>query len=250
MSQIAELMNGNRLTHDAVSEKGWYSRSPGGYVQIFEDFIGDGALPLDSAAATGSGFKNHDTSAGGTPTFAFQSVADGVYRMAFASNDEAEYLSTYLGDVVCIPPTKNPVFEARVKITGTFSADDRVVIGLASARHNTLDNIADHAWFRMEGANNNILVEGDDDGTTDNDDNDTGKDWTSGTFHTYKIDMSDLTDVKFFVDGTKCALPEAMDVSGMAAGDLLQPYIAMQKDAGAVTHSVDIDYISVVWERS
>ena len=104
----------------------------------------------------------------------------------------------------------------------------------------------------MEGANNNILCEGDDNGTTDNDDNDSGQDWTSGTFHKLKIDMSDLTNVLFYVDDT-CVngdLPEAIDVSGMVVGDLLQPYIEMQKDAGTVTHSVDIDYISVVWERS
>ena len=109
--------------------------------------------------------------------------------------------------------------------------------------------IADHVWFRMEAANNNILVEGDD-GTTDNDDNDTGVDYTSGTFHKFKIDMRDLEDVKFYVDGTQCVLPEKMDVSEMAAGDLLQPYIEIQKDAGTVEHSIDVDYISVLWDRS
>tara|TARA_R100001163_G_C5066314_1_gene204706 strand:- start:35 stop:787 length:753 start_codon:yes stop_codon:yes gene_type:complete len=250
MSKIPELMGGRRLTHDAVSDKGWYTTGVGDKVQIFSDFVGNGPLPVaDAANAGASAFVNHDTSSSGSPTLTHQATADGVYRMAFASTDEAEYLATYLGDDCCIPPTKNPIFEARIKITGTFSADDRVVIGLASARNNTLDNIADHVWFRMEGANNNILVEGDD-GTTDNDDNDTSVDWTSGTFHKLKIDCSDLSDVKFYVDGTQCVLPEKIDVDQMAAGDVLQPYIEMQKDAGTVTHSVDIDYISVLWDRT
>ena len=249
MSQIVELMGGRRLTHDAVSEKGWYTRGVGGKVQVFSDFIGGGALPL--ATAGGEGFVNHDTSSSGAPTFAFQGTADGIYRMAFASTDEAEYLATYLGDAVCVPPTANPIFEGRIAITGTFSADDRVVFGLASARNNTLDSIADHVWFRMEGANNNILIEGDD-GTNDNNDNDTGVDWASGTFVKLKIDMSDLTNVKFYIDGAIVSLTsnEKIDVSNMVAGDLLQPYIEMQKDAGSVTHSVDIDYISVLWDRS
>ena len=62
--------------------------------------------------------------------------------------------------------------------------------------------------------------------------------------------MSNLSDVRFFVDGSRCALPEKMDVSGMAAGDLLQPIIEIQKDGGDVTHSIEIDYISVLWDRS
>jgi len=249
MSQIPQLLNGNRLSHDAVSERNWVSMSPGDYVTIFDDFYGKGSLPLVASDSEGSNFVNADTSSAGAPTLAYQSAADGVYRMAFASTDEAEYLTTYLGDVLVIPPTKNPIFEARVKITGTFTADDRVVIGLSSARNNTLDNVVDHIWFRMEGANSNIYAEGDD-AVTDNDDNDTGIDWTSGSFHIFKIDASDLSDVKFYVDGALAALPEKIDVSGMVAGDLLQPIIEMQKDAGTVTHSVDIDYISVVWERS
>lgn len=250
MSQIPALTGGRRLTHDAVSDKGWYTRGVGSKVQIFSDFIGGGALPLDSAG--GEGFVNHDTSSGGAPTFAFQSAADGVYMMKFHSTSEAEYLATYLGDAVCVSPTKGPIFEARVKLVlagSTLSADDRIVIGLASARNNTLDSIADHVWFRMEGANNNILAEGDD-GTSDNNDNDTGVDYASGTFQVFKIDMTDLTDVKFSIDGNRCALPEAIDVSAMAAGDYLQPYIEIQKDAGAEVHEVHIDYISVLSDRT
>ena len=249
MSMIPQLMNGNRLDHDAVSDKAWL-RSLANRQQIFSDFIGGGSLPLAGATTGGMGFVTQDTSSSGAPTLQFQAAADGVFTMAFSSTNEAQSLTLYFGDACCIPATKNPVFIARVKITGTLSADDRVVIGLASVRNATLDNIADHVWFRMEAANNNILVEGDDDGTTDNDDNDTGTDWTSGTYHTYKIDMADLSDVKFYVDGTLQTLPETMDVSGMDAAALLQPYIEMQKDAGTVTHRVDIDYIDVRWDRS
>jgi len=248
MSQLPELMGGRSLTHDAIST-GWYTKGVGDKVQIFSDFFGGGALPL--ATAGGEGFVNHDTSSSGAPTFAFQGTADGIYRMQFASTSEAEHLATYLGDAVCIPPTAKAVFECRIAITGTLSADDRVVFGLASARNATLDNIVDHVWFRMEAANNNILIEGDD-GTNDNDDNDTGVDWVSGTYVKLKIDMSDTSDVKFYIDGQVVDLTshEKIDVSNAVAGDLLQPYIEMQKDSGTVTHIVDIDYISVLWDRS
>jgi len=251
MSQIPALMDGLRLQHDAVSDYGWYSTGVGGKAQIFSDFIGSGALPLDTAGSDASpGFVNHKTAASGTPVFSHQAAAHGQYRMKFDNTNEAQKLALYLGDECCIPPTAKPVFEARLAITGTFSADDRICIGLASARNATLDSVADHVWFRMEGANNNILIEGDD-ATTDNDDNDTGVDWTSGVMMVLKIDMSDLTNVLFYIDGAlvKLASGEKIDVSDMAGSDLLQPLIEIQKDAGTVEHQVDVDYISVLWGR-
>ena len=251
MSSIPALQDGLRLQHDAVSDYGWYTTGVGGKVQIFSDFIGSGALPLDSAGSDASpGFVNHDTSSAGAPTFSHQSMANGVYRMKFSNTDEAQALGLYLGDECCIPPTAKAVFETRLAITGTFSADDRICIGLASARNATLDSVADHVWFRMEGANNNILIEGDD-GTNDNDDNDTTVDWTSGVMMVLKIDMSDLTNVLFFIDDelVKLSGGEKIDVSNMAGSDLLQPFIEIQKDAGTVEHQVDVDYISVLWGR-
>ena len=250
MSQIPQLLNGNRLSHDAVSDKGWYSRSPGGYVQIFDDIIGDSALPLDGATlGTGTLFVNHDTSSSGTPTFGYQSTAGGVYRMKCSTTNGAEYIATYLGDNRVIPPTKKPVFEARVAITTSSpNANETLIIGLGSQRADDTNAIADHCLFKWTGANNNILVESDDNGTTDTDDKDTGSDWVSGTFYKFKIDMSDLSDVRFYIDDVDVT-PTTMDVSGMVAGDLLQPIIELQKSTGTTEPQVDIDYISVVWER-
>lgn len=246
MSQIPQLLNGNRLEHDAVSEKAWL-RGRASRCQIFSDFVGGGSLPLASGTTGGFGLVTQDTSAGGTPTLAFLAEADGVFRLKFSNTDEAQNLTLYLGDGCCIPATANPTLEARVKITGTFSADDRLVVGFASARNATLDNIADHAWFRMEGANNNILIEGDDNGTTDTNDIDTGADWASGTYVTLKIDMSDLSAVKYFIDGQQ--VTTTINVGGMDSAALLQPFIEIQKDAGTVEHSIDIDWIDVRWDR-
>ena len=41
MSQIPQLMNGNRLQHDSISEKQWISRSLASYATLSSDFIQD-----------------------------------------------------------------------------------------------------------------------------------------------------------------------------------------------------------------
>ena len=122
------------------------------------------------------------------------------------------------------------------------------MIGLASARNNTLSSIATHAWFRLAGANNNIKVETDD-GTTDNDANDTNKDYVDATYYKFRIDCSDTSDIQFYLDDVNVT-PETMTLAGASAGTLLQPYIEFQKDSGTTTHAIDIDYISVLWNRT
>jgi hypothetical protein len=110
-----------------------------------------------------------------------------------------------------IDPTKGPVFEARVRLNipgATITADERWVVGLVNdhaTAQTALDGTTFNVWFRGEGANLNILVEGDDN-VTNTDDVDSTFDYADNVFMMLKIDMSDLTKVKFYVDG-KSHLP-------------------------------------------
>ena len=188
------------------------------------------------------GLTTQDTSATGTPVFSFQSASGGVYRCAHDSEAEVQSIGLHAGDVLWVNPTKSPVFEARVaRNSATPSADQRLVIGLAAAYDGTLDDNTHHVWFREDGANQNILWESDD-ATTDDDDNDTGVDWTTATFQVFRIDMSNLATTELSIDGELVA---TVDMSELTASNLLQPMIILQKDGGAETDSVDVDYIYV-----
>lgn len=225
----------------------WAGVSAADVVTVREDFTAAAGVTLPAP------WGKQDTSAAGAPTSDYvNDAADGVYRLKFASTDEVETLTLYWADQLMIPSTKRIRFTARIKIdttaAGGLSADDRIVIGVASARNATLDSIVDHAWFRMEGANQNILCETDD-GTTDNNDNDTGADWVEATYVTLTIDIDKQADVRFLVDGVDVT-PETMNTSAAVTGDVLQPYIEIQKDGGTETHQLDIDYVEVSWLRS
>jgi hypothetical protein len=238
MSQIPQLMNGNRLQHDAVSDKGWYSRSPGSHCQIFEDFFGVGALPTTAH----TGFVSHDGD-GGTSEHVFSDEACGAYKLLTTNHASVKEIAV-MGNAV-IRGDKKPVFEARVSITGTPHADDIIIIGLVDERHDTVDTISHAAIFRMEGANQNILVETDD-GTNTLDDQDTGSDWVSTTYYKFKIDMSDLSNVLFFIDDVNVT-PTTMSLADMGS-TLLLPIVEVQCSSGEVAQA-NVDYISVVWER-
>ena len=127
----------------------------------------------------------------------------------------------------------------------------------ATVTADAVDAFADNVWFRLGGgatAANNIYLESDDGGEAiDNDDKDSGKDFTSGTYHIYKIDMTDLSNVRFYVDGENANNGLTFDMSGIAATDYLEPIILFSRTSTGGTeraHSMDIDYVNINWKRS
>lgn len=169
---------------------------------------------------------------------------DDVPAYVITSDATSEGQSGQLthGDQLTINPAKNPVFEAWVELTpagATFTADERVVVGLVSPHTNAedaLDSATNNVWFRMEGANLNVLVEADD-GTTDTDDQDSGIDWVKGQLHHFKIDMANLSDIKFYVDGVE-QTGAAVAASALSAS--LQPIFCVQRDAGTEVNTVEV----------
>ena len=261
MSQIPELTGGRRLVHDAISEKQWVSRGAETYVELFSDFIQDvGETPVLPWVVTEAG----STSATGD----FIDAADGVLRLLHSTDNAAEAMLLSLGGTNAISPTKEVILEARVKWTlstdAAFSEDSdyECIVGLASAGSAVsasaaaFDGFDDTVAFRVgsvggaTGLNNYIES---DDGTNDNAPHDTGIDWVSGTYVTLKIDMTDTSNVKFFVDGVKANNGKQINISNMAATDLLEPYLLFARTSDGGTeraHSMDIDYVKCTWKRS
>ena len=261
MSSLVALTGGRRLTHEAITDKRWVSRSgPGDYVTLFSDFIQDvGETPVLPWVVTEAG----STSATGD----FIDVPDGALRLLHSTDNAAEAMLLSLGGTNAISPTKEPIFEARVKVNlatdAVFDTSSvyEVIVGMCTAGSavsvsaGAFDGFADSVAFRLGGgatAANNIYIESDD-GTTDNAPADSGIDFTSGTYHVYKIDMSDTSDVRFYVDGTLANNGNRIDISAMAATDYLEPFILFARtNAGGTerAHSLDIDYVNVSSKRT
>lgn len=210
------------------------------YFVIRDDFplAAGGALPAPLAKAVqGSATGDYVANAAG-----------GVYSLATAAVSEAEAAQLTHGDQLLVDPTKGPVFEARVRVNmpgATITADERFVVGLASAHATSqasLDAVVSNAWFRGEGANLNIFAEWDD-GTHDADDRDTLIDYVKNTFVVLKIDMTDLTKVKFFVNGVQTA--QVGNLSALLSSNLMQPIFCYQRDAGTEINQLQVDWYRV-----
>jgi hypothetical protein len=214
------------------------------FFAIRDDFplIAGGTLPAPFA-------KDLNNSATGDYV---SNAAGGVYSLATAAVSEAQDAQLFFNNQKIIDPTKGPIFEARVRVNmpgATVTADERFVVGLCSDHTNSedaLDAVVSNVWFRGEGANLNLFAEWDD-GTHDADDRDTAFDYVKNTFVLLKIDMTDLTKVKFFVNGVQST--QVGNLSALTSANLLQPIFCYQRDAGTEINQLQVDWYRVYSTR-
>lgn len=185
--------------------------------------------------------------------------SDGSMQLVLDSTSEVQNGCLYFGDVLAYDIDDLIRVEFLTALSASFAAANMAAFGMASARHDTLDSVAAHTWFRIEG-NNNVLAETDD-GTNDNDDKATAQ--TLGTsFKRFAIDFATghqtigppgrskggKAAVQFFAGDANGLLRRVaestnFDVSNYTAG--LQPFAQIQKSTGTTTGTLSILEVSV-----
>lgn len=245
-----------RVTHpqafkDDVRFESWLDRRTHWQLSHDFEFAVGGTLP--------SWLAKQDTSAAGTPTLDYvANQAAGLYRMKPDNTNEVQKITIYGGDQLLLDPSKDPWMVCRLKVdvAGTaLTAVERLVAGMASARNATLDSVATMAWFKLEGANNNITTEADD-GTTDTDDQDSTLDYADNTFlwlrtwidyarlkAYFEVDLSTTGPANWQAAGAPISIPL------VTSANLLQPFIEFQKDSGTATSDLLLDYIAIGAKR-
>jgi hypothetical protein len=216
------------------------------WVDRFEDFLGK------EVNVTDEWLSEKDTSAAGTPTLAIVGDADhGLYEMTLAATNEAEVITLYTNDELNVDSDRDPVVVFRLEVnTLPSAAAEIIVFGLGSAQADAEDDVANHAWFRLE-ADGDLMVESDD-ATTDDDDNDTTVDITADTKYEFKIDCTDPLDCDFFYRATLSGdWTELLSTTAFSVGAdvALQPFVQVSKDSGTGQPSVKIDYIHFMMKR-
>jgi len=145
------------------------------------------------------------------------------------------------------------IFEARVRwavlpTTGTETV--QTVVGVAGTHNVVYDSIDVGAWFRVESAAKTVLLWETDDTTTNDDDNTcSGVTLATGTWIILRIDATDYTSVRFYVDGVHMGSGNMSDLT--AAEAQVQPYISIAKTKSSEntgTGTLYVDYVRM-WQN-
>lgn len=216
-----------------------------------------GAYSPPAVASRADRWCKKVTAAGGSPVVA--SVSGGAFELAMDATSEVQNLCLYQGDILPFRIQDLIRVEIVAKLSASIAASVMGAFGLASARHDTLDSVAAHTWFRFEG-NNNIVCESDD-GTNDLDDKATGL-TLSTTYKRFVIDFTGVqtrqlpnqslgnrANVSFFVDNgngnlRRVAESTLFDMSNYAATSGLQLFAQIQKTSGTAVGTLSIESFS------
>lgn len=201
---------------------------------------------------------------------------DGVYRLALATTAEVEAAVLYWSDRLHIDLYRRPIMEWSFTLTfdvtggsGLPASGDTIHMGLASARNATPLNTTYFDWIRFGTAADRTIRLENDDNVTQISGKSSGYTITSGRKYFARIDCRNLSDVQHFIFDCTAAgrsprsareLTKLKRTDGglmplaaitTAGSALVQPIFEVAKaNAANNDHRLDIDFVSVSWDRA
>jgi hypothetical protein len=255
MSQVIQLRPRLAVTGDMQSE---YDQATGetiarySAVVLDEDFVGPshataGGIP--TAATVGYPWIKKTVQTGGAPSVAaIANYSGGAVRCALDATSEKQEASLYAADVLNWDMTKCAIFEARVSNHVVPSAAAvEMVFGLHSAWIDGPDNASYYADFQQlaSGVVNFRTKDG-----VNTLANASAIVMAVDTFHNFRIDATDPTNVRFFIDGAEVSTPHQMSFAAVGANAILQPYFSVYKASGVGVGTMDIDMVQLGMNRA
>jgi hypothetical protein len=79
---------------------------------------------------------------------------------------------------------------------------------------------------------------------------DTGVTAVAGTYNIFRIDATDETDIKFFIDGARVCASTTFNNASSTANSKCQPYFGCVKTAATSQATMLIDYVKIFQNRS
>ncbi len=229
---------------EAFDPTTYETRPWGAYVLFEDDFLGTDFMQTESGS-TGP-WTTVEVNLN-TAIAVLADQANGVLRLVLDVDSNAEDAVIYWGDQKGINVKAAAVIEIRAQLTVIPTLTAQIVLGLSGDHNLTKDSVTEHAWFKFD-ESAAALAESDDT-TNDNDDIATGVTVLTSEYRIYKIDLSNLADVRFYIDGVGVAEGTTFDMSNLTDAEaIMQPYVSMDKGADAGLGTFDIDYVRV-WSK-
>jgi hypothetical protein len=214
-------------------------------LQFDDDFIGGGhSAGIPAAGSPTAGYPWVKKIVGvAPPTVALvNNAAGGQIACALTATSEKQDAALYWNDSLSLDATKGLMWQCRAQLSVLPSAAGvQAVMGLSSAWIDGPDNASKYIEFGAT-ASGAILLRSQD-GTTQNSVA-SGVTVLATDFHVYAIDVSDPTDVKFFIDGVQVSATGAIKFAATGANAILQSYQSVYKPSGTGVATLTLDAIS------
>lgn len=229
---------GQVVTYEGTTQETLQATSP---LFFKEDFLGR-IINVTDVWAT------HITGSG-PPTAAISaSAGNGVAALTLTADNEAQLAGIDWNDQKPLVLNQSLVMEARFRLSVLPTGSVVACVGICGSHNAAVNTVATSMWFRADGSGA-ITVE------TDDTSNETSAVATGTTLLTTdwvvgRIDCSDISSVKFYLNGERVASGTTFNMS-TAPTLALQPVARIGKESGATTvGTLLVDYVTVWQKRS
>jgi hypothetical protein len=236
MSIKSRFLNGNLEWYESATAERVLRASP---VAFTDDFLG-------KTFDTTNIWTARDTN--GATEAVVADAPNGVLGLTLASTNEIELAGVDWGDQRTLVLNQGLIFESRFRLQTLPTGLVVACVGLCGDFNAAVNTVAESIWFRADGSGA-VTVETDD---TVHETSliSTGITLTTADWIVAQIDCSDITSVKFYINGNRVASATTFNMSQVAAL-ALQPVARIGKEAAAATvGTLEVDYIRTWQERS
>ena len=233
--------------YDDVSHETVAKMSP---VVYDTDFLGAGALAIPAAGSAENGVDWVKKIVGAAPptVAGIANAVGGQVSLALTATSEKQDAVLYWGDQKGLDITKGLVFETRINLSVLPSAAAaRMVAGLASDWIDGPDNNA--CYVRVAATGNGQLLVQSYDGVTQQSAA-AGVTLTTADFAIIRIDATDITDLKVFINGDRVTTTGQINFAATGTLAVLQPYFAMYKASGTGVGTMKVDFVKAWMNRA
>ena len=192
-----------------------------------------------------NGWTLAKTASGGSPTAQTATGPCGSAVLTLAATSEAEVLCLSQGDVLTLGLGNNSI--QRIDMIASIAGVDSVttmVIGVGTARNDTIASVTTAAWFKILGSTStsNVVIDCRD-GTNAALNIATGVTLGS-TAKKFTIDFEKgLADVRFFIDGERVATGTTFSMAAATSTQCVQPILQLQKASGTGVPALTIQRV-------
>lgn len=211
---------------------------------FYDDFNGPDVV-IPAAASPESGCKWAKKIVGSGPPTVAQAAdtVNGYMLCSLEATSEKQEALLYMNDSLNFSVVQGLIFEARVAMTTLGTGNGLMQFGVGSV---WVDGAAAYRAIFKTTAGGGVMNCNIDDNATDTAAA-AGVTILNTDYKVYRIDCSNYSSIKFFIDGVRVAASTTFAWAASAANSKVQPYLGVYKSTGTGTGVMAVDYVKV-WQ--
>jgi len=211
------------------------------------DFFGaDTVIPASGSPESGCPWTKKIVGAAPPTVAVVDDGVNGIVACALTADNQKQDAALHMNDELQFSIAQGAIMECRLKLSVLPSGAGAIAsFGLWGAWAD--GGSAYRVGFTAEG-DGEILCESDDNATDTS--ATSGVTVTTDDWKIYRIDCTDQSNIKFFIDGSRVAGSTTFENAASAANSKAQPHVGMYKATGTVVGSIQVDYVRILQNRS